>query len=123
MTESVKLEIQPGQDAFVDDLRKQKFIVEQKLAGIKSEFHKLDSEQRRLGTLIAAEKQQTSGGKNHKKSKGHNKNKVVRLDIVKNEQKFQEQVGKIALMRKEMHHLEMELKGLVHDLAVVEQSH
>jgi len=124
MEKSIKIEVQPSQDEFVNELRQQKFEAGQKLAVQKSELSRLEADQRKLKTLLDAEKHQNQGGhKKHKKAKGHENNKAIRLDIVKNEQKFKDQESKIAQIRKEIQHLEMELKSLTHDLAVVEQSH
>ncbi len=114
--------IQPSQDAFVNELRQKKYEAGAKLAGKKSEMAIIEAQQRKLKTLLDAEKNANHGGK-QKKQKGHDKNKEIRLDIVRNEQKFKEQSGQIEALRKEIQHLEMGLKSLTHDLNVVEQSH
>ncbi len=115
-------ELQPSQDEFVNELRQKKYEAGAKLASKKSEMAIIEAQQRKLKILLDAEKNANHGGK-QKKAKGHEKNKEIRLDIVRNEQKFKEQVGKIEAIRKEVQHLEIDLKSLTHDLSVVEQGH
>ena len=116
----------PSGDAFVEELKKEKEAVAQKLASKKQELSQLEREQRSLSSLIESEKHQTPSGhhpKHHKKGKEHDQTKQVRLDIVRNEQKFKEQARKVDELRKEVGHLESDLKGINHDLSVVEQGH
>jgi hypothetical protein len=114
--------VQLSQDAFVNELRQKKYVAGAKLASKKSEMAAIELQQRKLKALLDAEKNSNHGGK-QKKNNGRDKNKEIRLDIVRNEQKFKEQAGQIDNMRKEIQHLEIDLKSLTHDLNVVEQSH
>ena len=93
--------IQPSQDEFVNELRQKKYEAGAKLASKKSEMAAIEAQQRKLKVLLDAEKNSNHGSK-QKKNKGHDKNKEIRLDIVRNEQKFKEQAGQIDSMRKEV---------------------
>ncbi len=70
----------------------------------------MDADQRKLGALIESEKHSNNG--HDKKSKNHATSKDTRVDILKNETKFKEQAGKIDALRKEVRHLEDELKSV-----------
>lgn len=107
-------------DAFVDELQNKKQELTQNLSSKKSELFRMDAEQRKLGALIESEKHSSNG--HDKKAKNHAPSKDVRTDIIKNEAKFKEQTKKIDEMRKEIHHLEDELKSVSHDLQVVGMS-
>ncbi len=115
-------EIQPSQDTFVNELRQKKYEAGAKLAIKKSEMAAIEAQQRKLKALLDAEKNSNHASK-QKKSKGHDKNKEIRLDIVRNEKNFKEQLSQIDSLRREVQHLEMDLKSLTHDLNVVEQNH
>ncbi|MEI6805382.1 MAG: hypothetical protein WCK49_02615 [Myxococcaceae bacterium] len=104
-------------DAFIDELKNKKQELVQNLTSKKSELSRLDAEERKLGVLIEAEKH--SSNSHDKKSKNHAPSKDIRTDIVKNEAKFKEQAKKIDDLKKEIHHLEEELKSVTHDLHVV----
>ena len=104
-------------DAFIDELQNKKQELTQNLNSKKSELFQMDSEQRRLGALIESEKHSSNG--HDKKSKNHAPSKDIRGDIQKNELKFKEQARKLDDLRKEVHHLEDELKSVNHDLHVV----
>jgi chromosome segregation ATPase len=107
-------------DSFVEELRQKKYSVGQILATKKSELNALDQDQRRLSTLIGSEKQ-SNGGNKQKKNKHQPQAKEVRLDIVRNEQKHKEQARKYDELRREVQHLESELKSITHDLSVVDR--
>jgi chromosome segregation ATPase len=104
-------------DAFIDELQNKKQELTQILNSKKSDLSRLDAEQRKLGVLIEAEKH--SSNSHDKKSKNHAPSKDTRTDIVKNEAKFKDQAKKLDDFRKEIHHLEDELKSVMHDLHVV----
>lgn len=104
-------------DAFIDELQNKKQELIQNLTSKKSELSRIDGEQRKLGALIEAEKH-SSNGHDHK-AKHHAPSKDTRTDIVKNEAKFKEQAKKFDELKKEVHHLEDELKSVLHDLHVV----
>lgn len=106
-------------DAFVDELKNKKEELTQSLNTKKSEFSRMDAEQRKLGALIEAEKH-SGHSQDHHKNKNHGPSKDIRTDIVKNETKFKEQARKLEEMKKEIRHVEEELKSVVHDLHVVE---
>ncbi len=104
-------------DAFVDELQNKKQELTQTVSSKKSELFRMDAEQRKLGALIESEKHSSNG--HDKKAKGHGPSKDMRSDIVKNEAKYKEQAKKLDELRKEVHHLEDELKSVSHDLQVV----
>lgn len=104
-------------DAFIDELQNKKQELTGNLSSKKSDLSRLDGEQRKLGALIEAEKHSSDG--HDKKAKHHAPSKDTRTDIVKNEAKFKELAKKLDELRKEIHHLEDELKSVVHDLHVV----
>lgn len=107
-------------DAFVEELRQKKYDLGVEITGKKAEYNRLDIEQKRLGALIDIEKHANAGSSKQKKNKNHSQVKENRLDIVRNEQKHKEQARKLEEMKKEIHHLESELKSITHDLSVVE---
>ena len=107
-------------DAFIEELKTKKEELSQNINTKKSEIYRMDADQRKLGALIEAEKHSTSSHDPHHKNKHHAPSKDVRSDIVKNEAKFKVQATKLEELKKEVHHLEEELKSVVHDLHVVE---
>lgn len=109
-------------DAFVEQLRQERQTVQNKIAEKKSELARLEIDQRKLKSLIENEKQQNAKAQ-QKKGKHDGHAKEVRLDIVRNEQKFKEQGKKVEDLKKETQHLESDLKSLNHDLQVIEQGH
>jgi len=114
--------IQQGQDEFVNELKQKKYNVGVQLTNKRAELSLIERQQRQLTALIDSEKNLNHGAKPKKhKGKGQEQAKAVRLDIVRNEQKFKEHNSQAESMKREIQHLEMELKELTHDLAVVER--
>lgn len=103
---------------FVVELQTKRQELTQGLASKKSDLFRLDSEQKKLAALIESEKHSQSNPKDHK-NKHHAPSKDIRTDILKNETKFKDQAKKLEEMRKEVRHLEDELKSVNHDLQVV----
>lgn|SRR3989338_8035124 len=107
-------------DAFIDELKIKKEELTQSVQAKKSDLLKLESEQRKLGALIEAEKHSSTSHDPHHKNKHHGPSQDVRTDIIKNESKLKDQARKLEELKKEVHHLEEELKSVMHDLHVVE---
>jgi chromosome segregation ATPase len=117
-----KTVVQHSGDEFVNELRQEKDAVSQKLSEKRSELSRLEADQRKLKSIIDNEKQQTAKVQ-HKKGKHDGHAKEIRLDIVRNDQKYKEQAKKIDELKRETQHLESDLKSLNHDLQVIEQGH
>ncbi|MES2504041.1 MAG: hypothetical protein V4534_04100 [Myxococcota bacterium] len=101
---------------FVGELQAKQQELMQSIASKKADIAKVDAEQKKLGTLLESEKHgQPNKGKHHAPTKD------IRTDIQKNESKFKEQSKKLDDMRREVAHLEDELKAVNHDLRVVQQ--
>ncbi len=103
---------------FVAELNAKHQELTQQLTAKKSELFAMDSDQRRLAALLDAEKHSHANPKNHK-GKGNAPSKDTRSDIQKNELKFKDQAKKLEELRKVVKHLEDDLKGVNHDLQVV----
>lgn len=107
-------------DTFTEDLQKTKQELTTSLTTKKAEVSRLDADQARLFALIEAEKHTSASHDHHKNH--HAPSTETRADIVKNEIQFETQAKKLDVLKKEIHHLEDELKSTSHDLHVVEAS-
>ncbi len=106
---------------FVAELLAKQKELSKVVASKKTDLATIDNEQKKLAALLDSEKHSANKPKDHK-IKHHAPNQSVRSDIQKNEAKFKEQAQKIAALRKELQHLESELKSINHDLQVVSKA-
>lgn len=104
---------------FVAELLAKKDELSKLVAAKKSELAYFDNDNKKLGQLLDSEKHSKSKDNKNKK---HGPDKNIRTDIQKNEAKFNEQSQKITSMRRELQHLENELKSINHDLNIVKKS-